>query len=251
MLPDQPLPRFGIVRTLPRMNDQPNSHSDNGGRVIAIDGPAGSGKSTTARMVAARLGYQYLDTGAMYRAVTWHALRNNIAPSDAATLAEFADTAEIEFETHEDVNKVFLNGTDVTTEIRTPEVTRHVSEISAHKGVREAMVRKQQEIGKTGHIVAEGRDTTTVVFPKAFLKVYLDASVSTRARRRLKDLKSMGIPSSIEEQEADLKRRDHHDSTRKHSPLTRADGAVVVDTTDMSVEGQVDYIIDLVHQLAS
>lgn len=245
------MPREIFLCMFPRMETSPTPPHDTAGRVIAIDGPAGSGKSTTARMVAARLGYQYLDTGAMYRAVTWHALQNDIAPSEADTLAEFAESATIEFETHEDVNRVFLNGTDVTKEIRTPEVTKQVSEISAHKGVREAMVRKQQEIGRTGRIVAEGRDTTTVVFPNAFLKVYLDASVSTRARRRLKDLQSMGIPSSIEEQEADLKRRDHYDSTRKHSPLTRADGAVVVDTTDMSVEGQVDYIIDLVHQLAS
>lgn len=236
---------------LARMTHSTPDPDSNSGRVIAIDGPAGSGKSTTSRLVAARLGYQYLDTGAMYRAITWHALQNGISPSDGAALAEFSNSAIIEFETHEDINRVRLNGTDITGEIRSPEVTRHVSEVSAHKGVREAMVRKQQEIGRTGHIVAEGRDTTTVVFPKAFLKVYLDASVSTRARRRLKDLESMGLKSSIDEQERDLKRRDHHDSSRAHSPLTRADDAVVVDTTDLTIEGQVDYIINLVHQLTS
>lgn len=236
---------------LDRMTQRQATPNTCSGRVIAIDGPAGSGKSTTSRLLAARLGYQYLDTGAMYRAVTWYALQNGISPSDGAALAAFADTAQIEFETHEDINRVQLNGTDITTEIRTPEVTRHVSEVSAHKGVRQAMVRKQQEIGRTGHIVAEGRDTTTVVFPDAFLKVYLDASVSTRARRRLKDLESMGIPSSLEEQEADLKRRDTYDSSRAHSPLTRAEDAVVVDTTDMTIEGQVDHIISLVRQLTT
>lgn len=234
---------------LTRMTSSQPTNPSGPGRVIAIDGPAGSGKSTTSRLLAARLGYQYLDTGAMYRAVTWYALQNGIAPSDGATLAAFADHAEIEFETHEDINRVKLNGVDVTTEIRTPEVTTHVSEVSAHKGVREAMVRKQQQIGRTGHIVAEGRDTTTVVFPDAFLKVYLDASVSTRARRRLKDLASMGIPSSLDEQQTDLQRRDNYDSSRTHSPLTRADDAVVVDTTDMTIEGQVDHIIYLIRQL--
>lgn len=214
-------------------------------RIIALDGPAGSGKSTTARILAARLGYNYLDTGAMYRALTYVALKIRVMPSDAVQLQKIADAADIRFETHADVNRVFMNGEEVTQQIRTPDVTRHVSEVSAHKGVREAMVRRQRELGKNGSIVAEGRDTTTVVFPRADIKVYLDAVVDVRAQRRLLDLERAGIASTLEEQIADLKRRDAFDSGRAHSPLTRAADAVVVDTSDMTIDQQVDEIIRL------
>ncbi|MCB2230613.1 (d)CMP kinase [bacterium] len=214
-------------------------------RIVAIDGPAGSGKSTTAKLVAARLGYQYLDTGAMYRALTWHALQNGIAPSDEPTLARIAAELTIDFETHADANRVFLNGIEVTNEIRTPEVTRHVSEVSAHHGVRVAMVEKQKAMGKKGCIVAEGRDTTTVVFPQADLKIYLIAAVDERAKRRLEDLRKLGVSSSIGEQVADLERRDHFDSNRQHSPLTRAKDAFEIDTTSLTIEQQVDRIIGL------
>ena len=219
------------------------------GKIIALDGPAGSGKSTTAKMLAARLGYVYLDTGAMYRALTYFALKSKIAPSDGDKLAAIAERVPIEFETHEDINRVFINGEDVTEQIRTPEVTQHVSEVSAHKDVRAAMVAKQREMGKKGSIVAEGRDTTTVVFTNADVKIYLAASVKERARRRLLDLTKMGISTTLEEQEADINRRDGHDSNRKHSPLKKAPGAIAVDTTDMTIEGQVDYIISLIRQV--
>jgi len=214
-------------------------------RIIALDGPGGSGKSTTARLLAARLGYNYLDTGAMYRALTYVALKNRVLPSDAVELKKIADSADIRFETHADVNRVFINGQEVTQEIRTPDVTRHVSEVSAHKCVREAMVTRQKELGKSGSIVAEGRDTTTVVFPHADIKVYLDASIDVRAQRRLLDLQRAGIASTLEEQIEDLKRRDAFDSRRAHSPLTRAGDAVVVDTSDMTIDQQVDEIIRL------
>ncbi|MEW6411758.1 MAG: (d)CMP kinase [Candidatus Zixiibacteriota bacterium] len=219
------------------------------GKIIAIDGPAGSGKSTTARKLAARLGFTYLDTGAMYRALTYFALQTNISPSDCAKLTALAEKVPIEFETGEEVNKVFINGQDVTEEIRSPEVTRHVSEVSAHKGVRKAMVALQQKLAENGSIVAEGRDTTTVVFPRADLKVYLSASVKERASRRLIDLTKMGVSTTLEEQMADIQRRDDYDSSRKHSPLTKARDAFTVDTTDMTVEGQVDYIISLIRQV--
>ncbi len=212
-------------------------------KVIAIDGPAGAGKSTTARILAARLGYQYLDTGAMYRSLTYFALKNGVSPSDDAKLTALANTVEIRFITREDVNHVFINGEDVTTQIRTPEVTAHVSEVSAHAGVRKAMVFKQQEIGKAGSIVAEGRDTTTVVFPKADLKIFLQASVKERAQRRLIDLARMGVATTLEEQEADIERRDAHDSGRKHSPLTKAPDAYVVDTSNCTIEDQVERIL--------
>jgi cytidylate kinase len=216
------------------------------GRIIAIDGPAGSGKSTTARIVAARLGYRYLDTGAMYRALTCFALNNNVAPSDAAKLQALAETLTIEFETHEDVNRVTINGEDVTEEIRSPEVTRHVSEVSAHKGVREALVAKQKEIGRHGSVVIEGRDTTTAVFPDADIKIYMEASVEERARRRLLDLVKMGVSTTLEELKADIIRRDAYDSSRTHSPLKRAKDAYVIDTTNMTIESQTDHLISLI-----
>lgn len=219
------------------------------GKIIALDGPAGSGKSTTAKILAARLGFIYLDTGAMYRALTYFALKSNIAPSDGPKLAAIAEKVPIEFETHEDVNRVFINGEDVTTQIRTPEVTLHVSEVSAHKDVRTAMVAKQRRMGKKGSIVAEGRDTTTVVFANADVKIYLAASVKERAQRRLLDLTKMGISTTLEEQEADIVRRDGYDSNREHSPLKKAPGAFTVDTTDMTIESQVDFIISLIRQV--
>ncbi len=220
------------------------------GKIIAIDGPAGSGKSTTAKALAARLGYQYLDTGAMYRALTWFALQREIAPSDGAKLTALASSLAIEFKTESKINHVYINGQEVTDEIRTPEVTQHVSEVAAHKGVRKAMVEKQAELGKDGSIVAEGRDTTTVVFPHADLKVYLDASVAERAQRRLLDLARMGVSTTLEEQEADITRRDSFDSGREHSPLTRAKDAVVVDTTQLTIEDQIERIIELLKTYA-
>ncbi len=214
-------------------------------KVIAIDGPAGSGKSTTSKILAARLGFRYLDTGAMYRALTWLALQHNVAPSDGDKLKVLASNVMIEFETHEDVNKVFINGREVTNEIRTPEITLHVSEVSAHPDVRKAMVHKQIEMGKEGSIVAEGRDTTTVVFPDADIKVFLDARVQTRAERRLIELAKMGVATSLQEQIEDIERRDKFDSGRKHSPLLRAKDAYVVDTTSCTIEEQVERILDL------
>jgi len=219
------------------------------GKIIALDGPAGSGKSTTARMLAARLGYRYLDTGAMYRAITYFALKRNIAPSDGDKLKVLADKLPIEFETEEDINRVIINGEDVTNEIRTPEVTRHVSEVSAHKGVRQSMVAKQREMGDKGSIVAEGRDTTTVVFPDADLKIYLDASVKERAQRRLLDMSRLGFSTNLEEQEAEIMHRDNLDSSRENSPLSRAKDAIVVDTTNLTIEGQVDHIISLIRNI--
>ena len=231
------------------MNDMRLNLSKLKGKIIAIDGPAGSGKSTTAKLLAARLGYTYLDTGAMYRALTHYALENNIEISDDETLAKLAQILSIEFETHHDINRVFINGIDVTEPIRSPEVTKHVSEISAHKGVRKAMVAKQKKMGKKGSIVAEGRDTTTVVFPHADIKIYLTASVDERAQRRLIDITKMGISTNVEEQKTDIERRDNYDSNRKHSPLKQANDAFVVNTSDMTIEGQVDHIISLIRSI--
>ena len=215
------------------------------GKVIAIDGPAGSGKSTTSKILAAHLGYRYLDTGAMYRALTWFAAQNGVDPSDGDKLAVLAGSVAIEFETHEDVNRVFINGKEVTDEIRSPMVTQHVSEVSAHLGVRKAMAQKQREMGAKGEIVAEGRDTTTVVFPHADVKVYLECNVETRAQRRLIDMARLGVSTTLEEQIAEIERRDKLDSEREHSPLRRALDAYLVDTTNATIEEQVERVLTL------
>ena len=216
------------------------------GKVIAIDGPAGAGKSTTARRLASRLGYTYLDTGAMYRALTWWALNNGIEPSDGAKLADAARRIPIQLVPGEDGDRVLIDGHEVTREIRSPEITLNVSEVSAHKGVREAMVSLQRKLARKGSIVAEGRDTTTVVFPNADIKIYLEASVSERAHRRLLDMAKMGVATTLKDQEDDIRRRDEYDSGRAHSPLTKARDALVIDTTNLTVEGQVDRIIALI-----
>ncbi|MFH2047874.1 MAG: (d)CMP kinase [bacterium] len=215
------------------------------GKIIAIDGPAGSGKSTTAKLVADRLGYTYLDTGAMYRALTYYALKNNISPSDERGLAEVMGKLSIRFENKENIQHVFLGDEDVTIEIRTPEVTRQVSEVSAHKKIRKAMVEKQKELGQKGSIVAEGRDTTTVVFTNAHLKIYLKATIEQRAQRRLIDLAKMGVTTTLQELKEDIKRRDDYDSNRQHSPLTIAPDAIVIDTSHLTIEDQVEKIISL------
>lgn len=219
------------------------------GKVIAIDGPAGSGKSTTAKILAARLGYQYLDTGAMYRALTWFAAHNGVAPGDADKLTRLAETVAIEFDTHEDVNRVYINGQEVTEEIRTPMVTQLVSEVSAHQGVRKAMVTKQQKMGAKGEIVAEGRDTTSVVFRDADVKVYLDCDVESRAQRRLIEMARAGVSTSLEEQIAEIERRDKFDSEREHSPLHRPKDAYLVNTTNTTIEEQVELVLELLKKL--
>ena len=216
------------------------------GKIIAIDGPAGAGKSTTAQILADRLGFMYLDTGAMYRALTWLALENGISPGDGKKLAVLASKVPLEFKLEDDIKHVLINGIDVTEEIRTPEVTNHVSEVSAHEEVRKAMVTRQRQLAGKGSVVAEGRDTTTVVFPGADIKIYLDATVQQRAERRLLELVRKGISTTIEEQEADILRRDKYDSQRTHSPLTKASDAFVVDTSEMTIEGQVDHILALI-----
>jgi len=213
--------------------------------IIAIDGPAGSGKSTTAKLVAKKLGFVYLDTGAMYRAITLKALRNRINPQDEKKLSQIARNSKLDLIEEKGVNKVLLDGADVTEAIREPKVNRIVSEVSAHKEVRTALVAKQKELGKKHNLVTEGRDTTTVVFPGASLKVYLDCNLKERAKRRMLELKDKGINTSIEEQIKELSRRDKIDSERENSPLKKDKEAVIVNTTNLSIEEQVDKVIQL------
>ena len=216
------------------------------GPVIAIDGPAGSGKSTVAREVATRLGFDYLDTGAMYRAVAFEAIRRGIEPDDKPTVAELA--RQLELTVGEKV--VMVNGADATVEIRSPEVTRAVSAVAANPDVRKEMVTRQREwaAGRAGGVV-EGRDIGTVVFPSALLKVYLTASESERAHRRAQEM----LDRAFEPSEAhmntvaeDMARRDRIDSTRAASPLAVADDAVEVDTTGLDATAVVERVMELV-----
>jgi cytidylate kinase len=206
--------------------------------VIAIDGPAGSGKSTVAKAVAARLGLPYLDTGAMYRAVAFEAIRRGIDPEDGPTVAELARQIEMSIE-----DKVTVNGTDATVEIRGPEVTRAVSAVAANPDVRKELVLRQREWAEArGGGVVEGRDIGTVVFPGAELKVYLTANEDVRAQRRGREM----LARDYDRVAADIARRDRIDSTRAASPLAIAEDAVEVDTTGMDADSVVERVMALV-----
>ncbi len=213
-------------------------------KVIAIDGPAGSGKSTTAKLVAQRLNFLYLDTGAMYRAITLKALENGVDVNDEKKLEKLTKNSVMSFKNENGINKIFLDGEDVTEKIRKPLVDQNVSFVSMHKKVRKILVEKQKEIGRKNDLVAEGRDTTTVVFPHAF-KVYLCADIEERARRRFLELKEKGIQTSLEEQIKEIAKRDKIDSERKASPLCVDEDAVVVDTSHLTIEEQVNKVLEL------
>jgi len=209
-------------------------------RVVAIDGPAGSGKSTVARAVAARLGLAYLDTGAMYRAVAFAALRRGIDPEDADTVARLAEQVDIEVG-----DSVSVDGVDASIEIRGPEVTRAVTVVAANPDVRKELQRRQREWAEAhGGGVIEGRDIGSVVFPDADVKVYLTASDEERATRRSREVLDM----DYDDVAADIARRDYADSNRAAAPLTVPGGAVMVDTTGLSIERVVDRVLALLDQ---
>jgi cytidylate kinase len=214
-------------------------------RVIAIDGPAGSGKSSTARLLAKRLGFTYLDTGAMYRSVTLAALERGIDLNDEARVTDIAGRLKIEIIPGEDEDRFFLDGKEVTLLIRKPRIDAGVSLVSSYKGVREKMVELQRKFSREADIVAEGRDMGTVVFPDADLKIFLVADLQMRAIRRYRQLSNIDITTSIEEQTASLSSRDLFDSGRDHSPLRRDDDAIEIDTTDISLSGQVEKVYEL------
>lgn len=214
--------------------------------VIAIDGPAGSGKSTVAKLVAQRIGFLYIDTGAMYRALTLKALRSKADLIDEAKLGELARTTEIELKQSDGSLKVYLDGKDVTDQIRTPEVTNNVKYIARTKAVRECMVAKQRKLGEQGGAVMEGRDIGTVVLPNADRKFYIDASFDIRVARRYEELKQKGSVVTEEEVKKDLKVRDESDFNRAIGPLKKAADAIVIDTTDLTIEGVIDKILSLI-----
>jgi len=206
------------------------------GLTIAIDGPSGAGKSTVARALAKRLGYIYIDTGAMYRSVALRVKEKLISPEDESALSRLASSLHITLIAEGEEIHVFCDGQDVTEAIRTPEISRLASHISKQKGVREALVRMQREMGKEGGVILEGRDIGTVVFPDAEVKFYLDAESDERARRRYDEMVEKGVEVDFKETQEELVQRDHNDMHRDHSPLKKANDAVYIDSTHRSVE---------------
>jgi len=204
-----------------------------GGLVIAIDGPSGAGKSTAGRELADRLGYVFLDTGAMYRALALAALRAGVALDDGTALAALAGRTAIELRPG---GGVLLDGHDVTSLIRTQDVGAAASSVSVHPPVRRHLVARQREMGRAGGVVMDGRDIGTAVFPDADLKFYVDAHPRRRAARRHEELAQRGLPSDLDTIEREIRERDHADSTRAESPLTRAADAIHLDTTELGLD---------------
>lgn len=217
--------------------------------IIAIDGPAGSGKSTTAKLLAKKLGYLYIDTGAMYRAVTLYAIKNNLL-DDEKKIIDLANQLNIQLKFENGQTKVSVNGKDVTDEIRSLEVNQNVSPVSKIEGVRKILVQKQKQMGKNGGVVMEGRDITTVVFPNADVKIYLTASIDERARRRALEFAQKGQQVDIEQVKQNILERDRIDSSRDVSPLTKSPDAVEIDTSHLSIEQQVEQILEEAKKVA-
>ncbi|GKS80445.1 cytidylate kinase [Ligilactobacillus pabuli] len=215
---------------------------------IAIDGPASAGKSTVAKLVAKKLDYIYCDTGAMYRAVTYAALKQGVALDDDAALKKMLTNFELKFVPAAPEQLVYVNGEDATQAIRLPEITNQVSLVSAQASVRQEMTAKQQEIAAAGAIVMDGRDIGTTVLPAAEVKIFMVASVHERAVRRYKENISKGIETSMETLEQEISARDYKDSHREISPLTQASDAILLDTTSLNIEEVVEKILYFVKQ---
>jgi len=216
------------------------------GLTIAIDGPSGAGKSTVAKALAKRLGYMYIDTGAMYRSVALSVKEKSIRPKDESAVSKLASSLRLALILEGDQIRVFCDRQDVTEAIRTPEISRLASHISKQRGVREALVRVQREMAKEGGVVLEGRDIGTVVFPNAEVKFYLDAESGERARRRYEEMVDKGVRVDLKETQEELVERDHHDMHRTHSPLKKAQDAVYIDSTHRSVEEIVEEMTRIV-----
>ena len=216
--------------------------------IIAIDGPAASGKSTTSRGVATRMGITYLDTGAMYRAITLGLMEHGVSYKAIGSITEFLDTVNIYFGDSNSDNKIFLNDRSVTDQIRSSTVTEKVSEVSAINVVRDSMVQIQREIADNTDCVLEGRDIGTVVFPNADFKFFLVAGLEIRALRRQKDLNKIGEKKTIDEIKADIRLRDELDTNRDNSPLLKAKDAIEIDTGLLTVDEQIDKIVSIIKQ---
>ena len=210
--------------------------------VVAIDGPAGAGKSTVAKLAAKELGYTYIDTGAMYRAVAWKTLQQKADVTDALILDVVRDI-DVRLAYANGVTQVFVDGQDITGEIRTPEVSHIVSQVAALVPVREKMVDLQRRMATEGGVLMDGRDIATHVLPNADVKIFLTASIEERAQRRWKEMKEKGYDMSLEELQKDIAARDKADSEREISPLVQADDATLLDTTGLSIDGVVARIL--------
>lgn len=216
------------------------------GLKIAIDGPAASGKSTTAKLLADKLGYLYIDTGAMYRALTLAVINHGIKIDDKKAIIELTERIKIDLCMKEDGIHTYLNGDDVSQSIRLPMISEKISYISAYPEVRKVMVAKQRYLARYGGIVMEGRDIGTVVLPDAEIKIYMAATLEQRALRRFKELKEKNVQIQMEQIKEEIKQRDHIDSSRSSSPLKAAPDAHIIDTTNLSIEQQVEKIIEIV-----
>lgn len=215
--------------------------------IVAIDGPAGAGKSTAAKRVAQELGFSFLDTGAMYRAATWRAMHEAIDLGDPELLAQSTCAMHLDLRDEDGGLRVFVDGHDVTADIRTPEVTRQIYRLDQNADVRSHLVDLQRQYAATANrpTVAEGRDMGTVVFPKAKCKVFLDASIDERARRRAAELEAKGVAVDLDALRAEIHERDERSRNRAVSPLRRADDAVLLDTTHLTLDEVVDAIVKL------
>ena len=216
--------------------------------IIAIDGPAASGKSTTAIGVAKRLGITYLDTGAMYRAVTFGLIKNDIKFEDSSELDNYLKQMKLRLSETKSGVIINLDGRNISKEIRSSKVTENVSEVSALKNVRDSMVLIQRKMAKKNDCILEGRDIGTVVFPNADFKFFLIADEIVRAKRRQNDLKKMGEQKSIDNVTRDIINRDHKDSTRKHSPLIKSENAIIIDTSNLGINKVIDKIVNIVNK---
>jgi cytidylate kinase len=221
----------------------PNSITE----IVAIDGPAGAGKSSVARMASAKLRFAFLDTGAMYRAATWRALHHNVDLDDPDALLESTQAMRLEIDERPDKQHVRVDGIDVTSEIRSRDVTSKIFKLDRSPGVRDIMVDLQRTFGMRRPTLAEGRDIGTIVFPMAKCKIYMDASIQERVRRRANELASNGIEFDPVTLANEIEERDHRDMTRDIAPLRRADDAILLDTTSKSLDEVVDEIVALAH----
>lgn len=212
---------------------------------IAIDGPAGAGKSTIAKLVAEQLGFTYIDTGAMYRAVTYKAMKENINLNDERKLEEMLQSTAIELQPSPNGQLVFVDGEEVTEKIRSNEVTANVSKVAAYPSIRKNLVSKQQQLAKGGGVVMDGRDIATHVLKDAELKIFMSATVEERAKRRLLDNEKRGIPTDFEKLKEEIALRDQQDMEREVSPLVQAEDAIFIDTTDLSIDEAVEKILQL------
>lgn len=214
--------------------------------IIAIDGHSGCGKSTTSRLLAKNLNFKYLDSGAMYRAVTLYFVNKGVSQNDTKKIKDELNNIIIDFKYVEDNQHIFLNDQDVENEIRSDEISNHVSLFSSNSSIRKFLVNKQKTFGINKNIVVEGRDITTVVFPDAEIKVFMTADIQVRAKRRFNEMKSKNPDITYSDVIKNLEDRDIQDSTRKDSPLMVADDAFILDTSDLEINDQVDKIINFI-----